>query len=61
MQIHRDIAHAPRARALGNRVAALQGGCVGCTSCDGLCRALLEALTLPETVLKPAAQSGTRS
>ena len=52
MQIRRDIAHAPRTRALGRTVASLQDGCVGCASCSGLCTALLEALTLPDLVLK---------
>lgn len=52
MQIRRDIAHAPRARALGQKIANLRGGCVGCQSCSGLCTALLEALTLPDLVLK---------
>ena len=52
MQIRRDIAHAPRARALGRQIATLQGGCVGCENCAGLCTALLEALTLPDLVLK---------
>ena len=52
MQIRRDIAHAPRARALGRTVAGLRGGCVGCEGCAGLCTALLEALTLPDLVLK---------
>lgn len=52
MQIHRDIAHAPRTRALGHTVASLRGGCIGCRDCAGLCSALLEALTLPDLVLK---------
>ncbi len=52
MHIRRDIAHAPRARALGRTVAGLQGGCVDCPGCAGLCTALLEALTLPDLVLK---------
>ena len=52
MQIDRDIAHAPRSRALGHKVARLQGGCVGCRDCSGLCAALLEVLTLPDLVLK---------
>ena len=52
MQTRRDIAHAPRARALSHQIATLQGGCVGCPGCDGLCSALIEALTLPDHVLK---------
>jgi len=51
MQIDRDIAHAPRSRALGHRIASLRGGCIGCKDCTELCAALMEALTLPETVL----------
>lgn len=52
MQIRRDIAHAPRTQALGDKVSKLRGGCVGCRDCSGLCAALLEALTLPDLVLK---------
>ncbi len=55
MQIRRDIAHAPRARALSRQLANLQGGCVGCDGCTGLCTALLEALTLPDLILKEKA------
>lgn len=52
MQIRRDIAYAPRARALGHELARLEGDCVGCKNCTGICTALLEALTLPDFVLK---------
>jgi len=52
MEIERNIAHAPRTRALAGNVAGLRGGCVGCKECSGLCEALIEALTLPDMILK---------
>lgn len=51
MQINRDIGQAPRTRKLGEKVAVIRG-CIGCTSCAGLCRELIEAMTVPEYVLK---------
>ena len=52
MERDRQIAHAPRSRALAGQIAGLRGGCVGCTECAGLCTALIEALTLPGMILK---------
>jgi hypothetical protein len=52
MQIQRQIGHAPRSRALAEALGALNGGCVGCKSCTGLCASLIEALHLPDIVLK---------
>lgn len=50
--VSRKVGHAPQTRALGRRLGALPGPCVGCRDCQGLCRALIEALTVPETVLR---------
>lgn len=55
MQVKREYGFAPRTRALAGEVAALSGGCVGCKDCNGLCEALLEALTLPDMILKDKA------
>ncbi|SMH51604.1 hypothetical protein [Maritimibacter sp. HL-12] len=52
MEIERNIAHAPRSRAVAGSIAGLRGGCVGCKECTGVCQALIEALTLPDTILK---------
>ncbi|MCB1348426.1 MAG: hypothetical protein R3D80_04155 [Paracoccaceae bacterium] len=48
----REVAHAPRTRALAVQIANLRGGCVGCSDCAGCCTALLDALILPDLVLK---------
>ncbi len=53
MDIERDAAKAPRTAAAGQAVIALGGTCVGCTDCRGLCRALLEVMTLPDAILRP--------
>ena len=52
MKIDRFAAFAPRTRALASDLAILQGPCVGCTDCEGLCRDLIDALVLPDAVLK---------
>jgi hypothetical protein len=52
MKIERKIADSPRTRAIAARVSGLSGPCVGCRECRGLCEALLDALILPEIVLR---------
>ncbi len=52
MKIDREIAFAPRTRALGRDVAALNEPCIGCDDCQGICAALIEAMTLPDAVLR---------
>ncbi|WP_167630828.1 hypothetical protein [Leisingera daeponensis] len=51
MQISRSKAGAPRVKALSVKVSGLQGPCLGCTNCVGLCEALIDALVLPDLVL----------
>jgi hypothetical protein len=59
MFVSRHIADAPRTAALTTEIAKLQGPCVGCTDCNGLCKELLDALIVPDLVLtrKPDASS----
>lgn len=51
MTIERELAFAPKTKALAQKIAALREPCVGCKHCTGLCEALIEALTLPEVLL----------
>lgn len=51
MFISRQIADAPRTAALTTEITKLNGPCIGCTECDGLCKELIEALVVPELVL----------
>lgn len=51
MQISRSKAAAPKVQSLATEVSALQGPCVGCTNCVGLCDALIDALVLPDLIL----------
>ena len=51
MHISRNKAAAPKVQALATEVSGLQGPCVGCTNCVGLCDALIDALVLPELIL----------
>ncbi|MEC7765306.1 MAG: hypothetical protein VX874_25610 [Pseudomonadota bacterium] len=52
MQIDRRTAHAPRTRDVAVQVSGLKSGCVGCTDCKGLCHELIEAMLVPDLVLK---------
>lgn len=51
MDIERRQAETPRLDALSADLAALQGPCVGCTECKGLCAELIDAMVLPNIVL----------
>ena len=51
MQISRSKAAASKVRALATEVSGLQGPCVGCSNCVGLCEALIDALVLPDLIL----------
>ena len=52
MKVERAIGHAPRVQSLGQSLAEMQGPCIACKDCAGLCHALFDLLLLPETVLK---------
>lgn len=52
MDINRKAAFAPRTRALASELAMLQGPCVGCEGCEGMCKELIEAIVLPDAILK---------
>ena len=41
---------------LSHRLAGLNGMCIGCKGCQGLCASLIELLMLPEAVLKNKAE-----
>lgn len=51
MEIERKAGAAPRTVALADRLAAVNGPCVGCRNCRGLCAAMIEAMTLPDIIL----------
>lgn len=51
MDIIRTRIDTPRTAALAADLADLQGPCVGCSDCRGLCMALIEALVLPDLIL----------
>ena len=52
MQIDRRPAHAPRTRDMAVQIAGLKSGCIGCSDCKGLCHELIEAMLVPDLVLK---------
>jgi hypothetical protein len=51
MTTDRKTGYAPKTRALADDIARLQGPCVGCEGCEGLCMALIEAMVLPDLIL----------
>lgn len=51
MQSDRLIGHAPRSQAFGETFYNTDGTCIGCKDCTGLCKALIDVLVVPETVL----------
>jgi hypothetical protein len=51
MNISRLVASAPRTVALSSELSKLNGPCVGCTDCNGLCRELIETLVVPDVIL----------
>jgi formate hydrogenlyase subunit 6/NADH:ubiquinone oxidoreductase subunit I len=55
MEIDRMTAFAPQTRALVQDLAALPTPCIGCDGCQGVCRELIELITLPHAVLDGAA------
>ncbi len=50
MDIERAIAKAPRATSVAQQVAHLEGPCIGCAVCRGLCQPLIDALTVPDAI-----------
>lgn len=52
MKISRSQAMTPRSTHLVGQISALRGPCVGCAGCRGLCEALIEALTVPDIILR---------
>lgn len=52
MSTVREIGHAPRVRALAKEINHFNSPCIGCTDCDGICQALIEALVVPGIILK---------
>lgn len=51
MNISRLVASAPRTKSVSIELSKLNGPCVGCTDCDGLCKELIEALVVPDIIL----------
>lgn len=57
MEIDRSRADTSRLSALSLEIAGLNGPCVGCENCDGLCMALIDALVLPDVILTKKRES----
>ena len=57
MQMQLKAGAADRVTRLAQDVASLSGPCIGCTKCAGLCQALIEVMTLPDTILTRGARN----
>lgn len=55
MMANRKVGHAPRVTKVARDLGEI-GGCIGCKHCEGLCRALIDAIVLPDVVLSRASQ-----
>lgn len=51
MTISRSQPTTLHSTALAQEMSKLQGPCIGCRDCLGLCRALIDALVVPDVVL----------
>lgn len=56
MNIERTQTGSENTAQLAGELSRLHGNCIGCTKCDGLCAALIDALMVPNVVL--SAKSG---
>lgn len=54
MKIDRKIGHAPATAKLSQDLSRVEGTCVGCEDCRGLCAALIEAIMVPDMILSGA-------
>ncbi|WP_164661300.1 hypothetical protein [Tropicibacter sp. Alg240-R139] len=52
MDITRSPTDTRRTTQIGQIVTELNGPCVGCSECRGICLALIDAVTLPEILLR---------
>ncbi|MGR3803372.1 hypothetical protein [Marinibacterium profundimaris] len=52
MKIDRSFPPSPRSQELLAKLNGIYGPCVGCTVCDGLCQALIDALMLPDVIVR---------
>ena len=56
MKISRTKVETPNMNNLSDQIVGLQGPCVGCEGCTGMCQALIDALTLPDLILSKSSR-----
>lgn len=52
MQVERAAGHTPLADEVARKLWSISGPCVGCKDCRGLCASFIEAMTIPDIILK---------
>tara|TARA_R110002020_G_scaffold370688_2_gene582303 strand:- start:6543 stop:6827 length:285 start_codon:yes stop_codon:yes gene_type:complete len=58
MEIARQPTPRTRTNTLSRQLSTIHGPCIDCPGCNGTCLALLDALTVPDAVLRRSARSG---
>lgn len=61
MKIDRSFPPSPRSKELLSKLNELYGPCIACKTCDGLCEALIDALMLPDIIVKDNRTSNDRA
>ena len=56
MKISRNKVETPNINNQSSQIVGLQGPCVGCTDCTGMCQALIDALTVPDLILSKSSR-----
>ena len=51
MPITRSTPPTKHSTTISREISGMNGPCIGCSNCRGLCAELIEAITLPETIL----------
>lgn len=55
MDIDRSLPRNDHSQKLVTQLNEIYGPCVGCKECDGLCQALIDALMLPDMIVRTRA------
>ncbi|WP_428926875.1 hypothetical protein [Marinibacterium sp. SX1] len=59
MKIDRSFVPSPRSQELLAKLDDIHGPCLGCADCNGFCAELIEALMLPDAVIRGTTRPGT--
>lgn len=52
MNIERNFPSSTQSKALLSKLNQIHGPCIACSTCDGLCQALIDTLMVPDIVAR---------